>query len=75
MRELIGELIFEGTMPEGLPSSTRSCRISSLDHEVSDHPMEYNPIIVSLFHESDEVLDSLRCIFWIEFDEDITEIC
>lgn len=55
------ELILEGTEPERLAPSACPSRITSLDHEVSDHTMEYNPIIVSLLRETDEILDRLGC--------------
>ena len=36
--------------------------------------MEYDSIIVSFCNQSNKILDRLGCVFWIELDDDISEV-
>jgi hypothetical protein len=74
MREIIGELIFESSLPDTLPSSTSTRRISSLDHEITDHAVKYDAIIITTLRETHKVLDRFRRILRIEFECDISEV-
>lgn len=70
----IRELIFESAHPETLSTHSCACRITSLDHEVSDHAVKYDTIIVSLFCESEEILYCLGCRCWEELESDVSEV-
>lgn len=57
------ELILELASPDGLPASPCSSRVSCLDHELPDHPVEYVPIIIAVFRMNTKVFDCSRGFF------------
>lgn len=64
-----GYLVFELFSVYRLPSTSRACWITTLDHEVRDNAVEYEVIEVVALGKSREVLARLGSVVIVEFDD------
>src|SRR5215469_9327688 len=68
------QLILKICPPDALSASSRTCRISALDHKVLDVAVEYEVLVVPRLRKAYEVPYGSRGVFGIEFDVYVTVI-
>jgi hypothetical protein len=64
------DLVLELFAIDGAPSSPSARWVSALNHEIRDHSVEYDSVVVSALGEGSKVLASLRGMFFVELDDD-----
>lgn len=74
MRQFWMKFIFEFLTIDALTTTTCACRVTSLDHKISDNTMENSSIIIILLRQFDEVFRCLRDFVREDLEGDITMI-
>lgn len=67
------DLVLELPAPNRAPTSTRPARISALRHEIFNHPVENQSVVVSFLCQLEEILRRFRRVQVIQFQLYLSE--